>query len=89
VRLRGVDLPVWQALYDRVRDRQFVVVAVALEQPARRPAAVDRGGEADISLPHHDRDHRLAELYGMVNVPQAVWIDETGRIVRPTESAGA
>jgi hypothetical protein len=36
-----------------------------------------------------DRDHRVAELYHMVNVPQAVWIDETGRIVRPTESAGA
>src|SRR2546427_117513 len=27
-----------------------------------------------------DRDHRLAELYGIVNVPQAVWIDEAGRI---------
>ena len=25
----------------------------------------------------------------MVNVPQAVWIDEDGRIVRPAESAGA
>jgi hypothetical protein len=36
-----------------------------------------------------DRDHRVAELYHMVNVPQAVWIDETGRMVRPTESAGA
>ena len=36
-----------------------------------------------------DRDHQVAELYNMVNVPQAVWIDETGRIVRPTESAGA
>jgi hypothetical protein len=36
-----------------------------------------------------DRDHRVAELYHMVNVPQAVWIDEAGRIVRPTESAGA
>ena len=35
-----------------------------------------------------DRDHRVAELYNMVNVPQAVWIDETGRIVRPPESAG-
>src|SRR5262245_2208602 len=35
-----------------------------------------------------DRDHRLAELYDMVNVPQAVWIDEGGRIVRPTEPAG-
>ena len=36
-----------------------------------------------------DRDHRVADLYNMVNVPQAVWIDEAGRIVRPTESAGA
>jgi hypothetical protein len=36
-----------------------------------------------------DRNHHVAELYHMVNVPQAVWIDEGGRIVRPTESAGA
>jgi hypothetical protein len=36
-----------------------------------------------------DRNHRVAELYNMVNVPQAVWIDELGRIVRPTENAGA
>src|ERR1044071_10300284 len=36
-----------------------------------------------------DREHRLAELYGIVNVPQAVWSDEAGRIVRPAESAGA
>src|SRR5262245_38630266 len=36
-----------------------------------------------------DHDHRVAELDDMVNVPQAVWIDETARIVRPTESAGA
>jgi hypothetical protein len=36
-----------------------------------------------------DRDHRVADLYDMVNVPQAVWIDERGRIVRPAEPAGA
>ena len=35
-----------------------------------------------------DEKHIVAELYNMVNVPSAVWINEQGRIVRPTESAG-
>jgi len=36
-----------------------------------------------------DQNHLLSSLYNMVNVPQAVWIDEQGRIVRPTESGGS
>lgn len=36
-----------------------------------------------------DETHRIAELFGMTNVPQAVWIDEQGQIVRPAESPGA
>ncbi|MBM3561392.1 MAG: hypothetical protein FJX53_16270 [Alphaproteobacteria bacterium] len=35
-----------------------------------------------------DRDHVVVGLFNMVNVPQAVWIDEDGRIVRPVETAG-
>ena len=35
-----------------------------------------------------DAEHVVAELYGMTNVPMAVWIDEEGRIVRPAEPAG-
>lgn len=35
-----------------------------------------------------DEAHVVAERYGMVNVPQGVWIDEQGRLVRPVESAG-
>lgn len=34
-----------------------------------------------------DEKHTVASLYGMVNVPTAVWIDERGRIVRPNETA--
>jgi tetratricopeptide (TPR) repeat protein len=35
-----------------------------------------------------DEKHVVAELYDMVNVPTAVWINEAGRIVRPAEAAG-
>ncbi len=65
---------------------------------AERPAALARlmGWSADLwarqAPPTYpcliDEAHAVAELYGITNVPQGVWIDETGRIVRPAESAG-
>src|SRR5471032_2550884 len=36
-----------------------------------------------------DADHQLEDLYNLVNVPQAIWIDEQGKIVRPPETAGS
>ena len=36
-----------------------------------------------------DTRHVVAGLYGMSNVPSAVWIDETGCIVRPAENCGS
>ena len=78
----------WQALYEELAGHDFLMIAVAMDS---------REGDAlpwiDAARPTYptliDRDHRLAELYGIVNVPQAVWIDEAGRIVRPAEAAGA
>jgi hypothetical protein len=79
---------VWQALYDELKDGGFVVIAVALD--SREDDALPWIEAASPTYPCLiDRDHRLAELYHMVNVPQAVWIDERGTIVRPTEAAGA
>jgi hypothetical protein len=34
-----------------------------------------------------DVEHKLGELFGVVNVPQGIWVDEDGVIVRPPETA--
>ncbi|MCI0545929.1 MAG: thioredoxin family protein [Candidatus Rokubacteria bacterium] len=58
--------------------------------------ALDRSAEAarpwiEAARPTHpsliDTRHVLADLYNIVNVPTAVWIDEAGRIVRPNDVA--
>jgi len=36
-----------------------------------------------------DEYHKVAQLYGTVNVPAAVWIDENGRMARSPDNAGA
>ncbi len=37
--------------------------------------------------PHHpsliDSEHRVADLYGIINVSTVIWIDAAGRVVRP------
>jgi AhpC/TSA family len=78
---------VWQSLFAALKDRNFIVVAVAMDVPeAARPWI-------EVAKPAYpcliDRNHHVADLYNMVNVPQAVWIDEDGRIVRPPENAGS
>ena len=76
----------WQALYDELKDRGFVVITVALDRSAddARPWIED-------AHPTHpslvDTRHELADLYNIVNVPTVVWIDERGRIVRPNDVA--
>jgi hypothetical protein len=65
-----------------------VVITVAFDQGAEtaRPWI-------EAARPTHpsliDARHRVADLYNMVNVPTAVWIDEDGRIARPNDVAFA
>ncbi len=77
----------WQALSQEWGPKGLEIVTVAL----------DTGGvEAiqpyiDAAQPTHptliDQAHVVDELFGIVNVPSGVWIDERGIIVRPPETA--
>ena len=78
----------WQALYEELSGQNFIVIAVAMD--SREGDALPWIETARPSYPTLiDREHLMAELFGVVNVPQAIWIDEAGRIVRPAEAAGA
>jgi len=83
-----MDLPVWQKLFDEVADTNFLPITVALESRGTEAARpwIEAAKSTYPSL--IDTTHLVADLYGMVNVPIAVWIDEEGRIVRPPEPAG-
>jgi hypothetical protein len=80
---------VWQTLYEKLEAKGFMVVAVAQESRGAEHARpfIEAAKSTYWSL--IDVEHRVADLYGLTNVPQSVWIDEQGRIVRPPETAGS
>ena len=79
----------WQQLYSELKDKNFMVVAVAEESRGAGHAKqwIDAAKSDYWQL--IDAEHRLEDLYNLVNVPQAIWIDEKGSIVRPPETAGS
>ena len=76
----------WQALRNELHPAGLEIVTVALDV---NPEAARVLIEA--IKPNHpsliDSAHRVDELFGVVNVPNGVWIDEDGTIVRPVEPA--
>lgn len=80
------ELPAWKALADELREEGLDVVTVALDEDveAVRPWA------ATTDLPTAvDLEHRLSDLFGVVNVPATVWLDEDGQVVKaPTIAPG-
>jgi hypothetical protein len=77
---------VWQAHRTRWHERGLEVVTVALDVDAAEALPF-----IEQAHPQHpsliDDAHVCDELFGFVNVPNAVWIDEHGMIVRPAEPA--
>ena len=76
----------WQELRTELHPKGLEVVAVALDVDAE--AARPSIEEANADYPSLvDQAHVVDELFGIVNVPNGVWIDEEGMIVRPAEPA--
>jgi hypothetical protein len=77
---------VWQALRAELHPLGLEVVTIALDVDAEQARPF-----IEAAQPEHpsliDQGHVVDELFGVVNVPNGVWIDENGIIVRPAEPA--
>jgi hypothetical protein len=72
-------------LREELHPQGLEVVTVCLEM-----AGPERAREfVDAAEPRHpsliDVSHEMDARFGVVNIPNVVWIDETGTIVRPAE----
>ena len=77
----------WQEVRTQLQPKGIEIVTVALDTGGAEAV----GPWIEAAKPEHpsliDAAHSLDGLLGIVNVPNAVWIDEHGMIVRPAEPA--
>jgi peroxiredoxin len=80
------DLGAWQAIHDELEPHGFTVIGIAVDEHPddARPWVDEASAEFPMLL---DRDHRLVEAFGMINVPTVVWLDEDNKVVRPPDVA--
>jgi len=80
-------LPGWQKFYHDLNDKNFEIISIAQDTGGLK----DAGPWIIAAKPDYtaliDDKHLVTQLYNMVNVPTAVWINEKGMIVRPNEVA--
>lgn len=79
----------WQNLREEYKDQNFEFVSVGLDTLGAEGCRVF----IEAANPQHpsllDQHHVMADLFGVVNIPSAIWIDENFKIVRPAEAAPA
>lgn len=77
----------WQELRAELRPQGLEIVTVALDARGIETAGpwILKGAPDHPSL--IDEAHVVDALFGLVNVPSGIWIDEEGIIVRPPEPA--
>ncbi len=73
------EMPAMQTMYDKLRDKNFVVLAVnELEDDARVREHIKQYGHTFPVL--MDRDNKVANQFGVFGLPVSVFIDQEGRV---------
>lgn len=73
------ELPAWKKLADELAAEGLQIITVAVDED---PAAVKPWLQEGLPTAI-DAEHRLSDVFGIVNVPSTVWLDEEGRVVKP------
>ena len=79
----------WQDLREELHSQGFELVTVGLDNLGAEGCRAYIEAAAPTHPALIDRQHVLVEKFGVINIPQAIWIDENGMIVRPAETAPA
>jgi thiol-disulfide isomerase/thioredoxin len=81
------ELPSWLALADELRPHGLDVVTVALDEDIEAVRKwTSRVPELPVAV---DSEHAVSDVFGVVNVPSVVWLDEQDRVVKaPTIAPG-
>jgi thiol-disulfide isomerase/thioredoxin len=73
------ELPSWKELADELRADGLDVVTVAMDDDPESVRPWTQDGLTTVV----DAQHRLSDVFGVVQVPATVWLDEQGRVVKP------
>lgn len=78
------ELGAWQELHDELRPFGFTLLSISMDDDVEsaRPWVEAASPSPDFPV-LVDPDHRIADAFGIVNVPSVVWIDAHDRVVRP------
>ena len=80
-------MPGWQTFYHDLNAKNFEIISIAQDTGGAKDAAPWITAAKPEYTALIDDKHLVTQLYNMVNVPTAVWINEKGMIVRPNEVA--
>lgn len=74
------ELPAWKQLQEELQADGLTIITVAMDEDIEAVRPWAEGTDIVVAV---DSEHRLSDVFGVVNVPSTIWLDEQGRVVKP------